>query len=110
MKLLFDENLSPFLADRLRDLFPGSTHVDRLGLGSADDQQVWQAGKNGGYAIVSKDVDYQDMVTLRGAPPKVIWIRRGNCSTRDIESMLRLHAPEITHCLSDPECSGLTLF
>jgi hypothetical protein len=32
MKLLLDQNLSPRLCDRLADLFPGSAHVDLLGL------------------------------------------------------------------------------
>jgi predicted nuclease of predicted toxin-antitoxin system len=26
---------------------------------------------------------------LKGFPPKVIWIRLGNCSTKTIESLLR---------------------
>ena len=33
MKLLFDQNLSPRLANRLKDLYPAFTHVDPLGLG-----------------------------------------------------------------------------
>ncbi len=32
MKLLFDQNLSPKLVDRLADLFPGSCHVQSAGV------------------------------------------------------------------------------
>ena len=32
---------------------------------------------------------------LRGPPPKVIWIRRGNCTTADIEAFLRSSRTEI---------------
>jgi len=32
---------------------------------------------------------------VKGAPPKVVWIRRGNCSTATIESLLRVHRDEI---------------
>ena len=32
MKLLFDQNLSPKLVNRLADLFPGSGHVQSVGL------------------------------------------------------------------------------
>jgi predicted nuclease of predicted toxin-antitoxin system len=110
VKLLFDENLSPFLAGRLRDVFPDSTHVDHLGLGSADDEQVWLAARKGDYAIITKDADFQDLSTLRGAPPKVVWIRRGNCSSRDVEEILRRHAGAITDCLANPECTGLMLY
>jgi predicted nuclease of predicted toxin-antitoxin system len=40
MKLLFDQNLSPKLVDQLVDLFPGSHHLDPLGLGCAADEVV----------------------------------------------------------------------
>lgn len=110
MKLLFDENLSPFLAERLCDLFPDSGHVDQFGLGGASDFEVWQRAREGGFAIVTKDADFQDLATLRGTPPKVIWIRRGNCSTRDLETMLRRHADEILNCLETPGCDGLMLY
>lgn len=92
------------------DIFPDSTHVEWLGLGSANDDLVWQAARDGGFAIVTKDVDYQDLAILRGTPPKVIWIRRGNCSTASVEDILRQHTPEIRGCMSDPECRGLMLY
>ena len=41
MKLLFDENLSPKLVIILRDVFHDSKHVDRVGLGSKSDNDVW---------------------------------------------------------------------
>ena len=39
--------------------------------------------------IVSKDSDFHQVSFVRGPPPKVIWIRRGNCTTADIEALLR---------------------
>lgn len=42
MKLLLDQNLSPRLASRLDDLFPGTLHVRDVGLEAADDNIVWQ--------------------------------------------------------------------
>ncbi|HEY8286663.1 MAG TPA: DUF5615 family PIN-like protein [Chloroflexota bacterium] len=41
------------------------------------------------YTIVTKDADFSDVSVLRGFPPKVIWIRLGNCTTSDIEDALR---------------------
>lgn len=35
MKLIFDQNLSPKLVNRLVDLFPGSSHVQTEGLDCA---------------------------------------------------------------------------
>ena len=110
MKLLFDENLSPRLAERLRDIFPSSTHVESIGLGNRPDEEVWETARIGDYAIVTKDADFQDIATLRGAPPKIIWLRRGNCSTTDIESILRRHADEIAVCLTNSDCAGMMLY
>ena len=75
MKLLLDENLSPKIARRLQDLFPGSTHVHECGLGASDDEIIWKYAKENGYVIVSKDSDFQNRALLRGAPPKVVWLR-----------------------------------
>ena len=89
MKLLFDENLSPRLVDGLRDVYPESQHVSGVELGRAQDAAVWQYAKRYGFAIVSKDSDFAERSVLESGPPKVIWIRLGNCSTREIEAQLR---------------------
>ena len=109
MKLLFDHNLSPKLIARLRDLFPNSSHVYSLGLDRALDVEVWQFAADKGYTIATKDADYGEMVVLRGAPPKVVWIRRGNCSTSEIESLLRANATLIEQ-LDSNDVNILELF
>jgi predicted nuclease of predicted toxin-antitoxin system len=89
VKLLLDENLSPRLVSLLGDLFPGSLHVHDVGLGGDDDGAVWRYAKAHGFAIVSKDSDFMERSVLEGFPPKVIWVRLGNCSTSDVERLLR---------------------
>ena len=101
MKLLFDQNLSPALVEALQDLFPGSSHTESLGLGKADDTRIWEYARNGGFTIVSKDADFPERGVLLGSPPKVIWIRRGNCSTADIAGILRRSASEIEAAAKD---------
>lgn len=88
-RLLFDENLAPSLARRLADVYPGSVHVRDLGLATADDEQIWLHARDGGYLIVTKDDDFRQRSFLRGAPPKVLWAKLGNCSTADVERALR---------------------
>jgi predicted nuclease of predicted toxin-antitoxin system len=110
MKLLFDHNLSPSLINRLRDLYPESNHVYRLELDRVPDTEVWEYAKSEGFLIVTKDADFSDLSLLRGFLPKVIWIRRGNCKTADIEAILRNHFDDIIE-LNDNESIGvLTLF
>lgn len=89
MKLLLDENLSPRLTESLQDLFPGTAHVDGCGLGAASDEEIWRFAKENGYVIVSKDSDFFDRSALYGRPPKVVWLRLGNCTTRYLEDVLR---------------------
>ena len=89
MKLLLDENLAPKLAKVLSDIYPGSRHVSECALQSASDQAVWEFAKTNGFVIVSKDSDFEQRSVLRGFPPKVIRVRLGNCSTRDVERVLR---------------------
>ncbi len=60
-----------------------------IGLESADDMVVWEYARDRNLMIVSKDADFRQLSFALGHPPKVIWIRRGNCSTSEIESILR---------------------
>ncbi len=89
MKLLFDENLSPNLPRLLVDIFPDSLHVRDVGMKATDDPTVWDYAKAGDFMIVSKDADMHDLSLVFGTPPKVIWVRLGNCSTAQAENLLR---------------------
>ena len=92
MKLLFDQNLSPNLVARLADIFPQSLHVREAGLERADDLSVWRFALERGFAIVTKDSDFQERSQIASSAPGIVLIRRGNCSTHEIESLLRKHA------------------
>ena len=95
MKLLFDQNVSPRLASLLADIYAESVHVGEVGLREAQDIAIWQYAKVHGYAIVSKDSDFQQRSLLHGAPPKFIWLRVGNCPTERIERLLRSYSAAI---------------
>lgn len=110
MKLIFDQNLSPRLAEKLKDLFPDSAHVHLSGLGKAMDLDVWQFAKTGGFTIVSKDADYGELSMSLGYPPKVIWIRRGNCSTSQIEDLIRRDIEFIRQLDTNPDLSLISIF
>ena len=109
MKLLFDENLAPKLGAALSDLYPGSTHVRQVGLEAADDAQVWAYAAEHGPAIVSKDSDFHQRSFLFGHPPKVVWVRRGNCLTKDVEEVLRRHHDDLLAFEGDADAAFLAL-
>src|SRR5438552_947510 len=109
MKFLVDENLSPKLVRLLADLFPESIHVRDVGLGRASDSTVWQYAIEHGLTIVSKDEDFHHLSFLRGAPPKVIGINTGNCSTKIVAQLLRERCKQIQIFEADATASFLLL-
>jgi predicted nuclease of predicted toxin-antitoxin system len=74
------------------------------------DKEMREYAGREGFVIVTKDSDFSDLCILLGFPPKVIWIRRGNCSSRDIESILRDHNSDIEALGRDEVIGILTLF
>lgn len=110
MKLLFDHNLPPLLVSRLADLFPQSQHVFALGLDRASDSEIREFARQSGSFIVTKDADFSDLCVLLGFPPKIIWIRRGNCSAKAVEEILRRHQNDIKALERDAMNGVLTLF
>jgi predicted nuclease of predicted toxin-antitoxin system len=109
MRLLIDENLSPNLADRLSDCFPESTHVRGVGLLGGNDPDVWALAKDRGYCILTKDTDFQSRSMFDGAPPKVILVRLGNCSTSSVEIAIRSSLEAITAFESDLDSAMLVV-
>lgn len=109
MKLLFDQNLSHRLITALRDEYPDSQHVREIGLKNATDAAVWQYAAQHGFTIVTKDADFHQRSFLFGQPPKVVWIRAGNCSTAMIEALLRRCRQDLLSFSSEPESAFLAL-
>lgn len=108
-KLLFDENLAPRLVSALADLYPGSVHVRNIGLGGSADVSVWEHATAKGFLLVSKDEDFHRLSVLRGFPPKVVWIRLGNCSTSDIEQLLRKRFEQVVAFAAHEEAAFIAL-
>jgi predicted nuclease of predicted toxin-antitoxin system len=107
MKLLFDHNLSPRLVSLLADLYPNSNHLYLIGLDQESDHVVWEIAKTQDYIIVTKDSDFNELLILKGFPPKVIWIRSGNCTTKTIESLLRNNYEAILAFYQDKNIGAL---
>jgi len=109
LKLLLDENLSSRLVASTHDLYPDSCHIEDCGLRGASDEEVWRFAKDNGFAIASKDSDFSELSVLRGSPPKVIWLRIGNCTTTRAAFLLSDAFPRIHAFLTADEESCLVL-
>jgi len=95
VKLLFDQNLSHKLVSEVSDLFPGTDHVRNIGMKTASDAAIRKYATEHGFTVVTKDTDFHQHSFVFGTPPKVIWIRLGNCPTRMVAELIRLHKAKI---------------
>jgi predicted nuclease of predicted toxin-antitoxin system len=105
MKLLFDQNLSPKLVNRLAD----SIHVQAVGLDCANDDQIWEHARLNGLAVVTKDEDYNTLSVLWGTPPKVLWLQTGTCTTAQVEALFRARFADIEAFEKDLSVGTLVL-
>jgi len=81
-----------------------------MGLDRQSDRIIWETAKKQDYIIVTKDSDFNELLILKGFPPKVIWIRLGNCSTKTIESLLRTNYEAIFAFYQDNNIGIISLF
>ncbi len=109
MKLLFDQNFSPRLVSLLSDIYPESNHVFELGLDQSPDLDVWNYARDHEFIIVSKDADFSDLSTIHGFPPKLVWLRLGNCTTDDIVAALRAERDTVQQMVDDSNTGVLSL-
>jgi predicted nuclease of predicted toxin-antitoxin system len=70
---------------------------------------IWDFARENEFVIVSKDTDFQQRSLVLGTPPKVVWLRVGNCPTGQIEPLLRAYSVELHTFEADPEQSLLIL-
>jgi predicted nuclease of predicted toxin-antitoxin system len=78
-------------------------------LGSATDVVIWDYAKAHRFAFLTKDKDYASLSIIWGAPPKVILLQTGNCSTATIERIIRENAIRFSDFEDDTRRSLLIL-
>ena len=83
------------MSRNLADIFPESIHVREISFAEAEDKEIWEYAKINEFVIVSKDTDFQQRSLFFGHPPKVVWLRVGNCNVEIIESLLRKYSISI---------------
>jgi len=108
-KLLFDNNISHRVLPRIADIFSDTTHVMLENLDESSDEKVWYFARTNNYAIVTKDSDFNDLAIYKGTPPKIIWIKLGNCKVIDIENILRKNVDAIKIFLDEPNSAILEM-
>lgn len=110
MKLLLDENLSRRIVPFLQAEYAGSTQVALIGLERADDYEIWSYARDHDFVIVTKDADFYDLSLLHGAPPRVIWLKSGNCNKADVTRLLVKHGARIVSLLRQEQTTCLEIY
>lgn len=109
MKILFDQNISFRLVRKINDIFPLAKQVRELNLENSTDRQIWEFAKENDYTIVTFDADFYDFSIVWGHPPKIVWIRTGNKTTKEVELILRKHIETIKLFKKDDELACLEI-
>jgi predicted nuclease of predicted toxin-antitoxin system len=99
MKWIIDANLSWRLVKFLERHQIEALHCGALALPTASDQTIWAFARNKGYVILTQDADFSDMVIHSENGPPIIWLRKGNMRTFEIESILDKNLDTILHHL-----------
>jgi predicted nuclease of predicted toxin-antitoxin system len=103
VKILLDQNISFRLVNLLMGTFDEVKHVKLTGLTDATDAEIWDYARLNNCTIVTFDSDFIDLATLKGTPPKIIWLRFGNSSNLKIANKLISNIEVITNFIDDRE-------
>lgn len=108
MKLLFDQNISFRVVKHIQSVFTEAKHVNDCNLQNSSDRSIWNFARENGYSIITFDADYYDLVTLKGHPPKIIWLRTGNTSTSNLTKILQHHSEVIRSFVMDDNYKSIS--
>lgn len=59
-----------------------------IGLDASADSDIFNYAREHGFTILSKDSDFRQLSFVYGAPPKVVWLRVGNCTVGELAAVL----------------------
>lgn len=102
MKILVDQNISFRLLQHISNTFSEVEHIKALGLTNASDYQIFISARQQGFtAVLTQDEDFYSLLLEHGPPPKIIWLRTGNCSTSFLAKVILRNAELIQTFLED---------
>lgn len=108
MKLLFDQNISFRVSKKLTNQFPACKHVSDCGLMDCSDSDIWEYAQKNNYSIITFDSDFYDISLINGHPPKIIWTRSGNLSTKELVNLFMHNKNTIELFLKSEEFKGIS--
>ena len=110
IKLLFDQNISYRILNRLPEMFSESKQVRTADLENQDDIVIWRYAKKEGYTIVTFDADFYDISLIKGFPPQIVWLRTGNLTTLEIAEKIIAYYPYILDFIKNSSQSCIEIY
>lgn len=106
--LLFDQNISHRVVTRLLSSFPHAKHVRDFNLQFSTDREIWKFAKENDYTLVTFDADFNELSTLFGHPPKIVWLRFGNTLTQHLAEKIEQRKSIIYSFVNDADYSNIS--
>jgi predicted nuclease of predicted toxin-antitoxin system len=105
MKLWVDAQISPALAPWIAHTFPEvqACSLKWLGLRDAEDKDVFMAARAERAVVMSKDVDFVELLVCLGPPPQIVWLTCGNTSNLALRALLLDKMPLLLELLGRGE-------
>jgi predicted nuclease of predicted toxin-antitoxin system len=104
MIIWLDAQLPPTLAFWMRNnLGLDAKGLRDLGLRDADDVEIFAKAKAAGAVLISKDIDFVDLVQRLGPPPQVVWLTCGNVTNAHLKAVFARAWPSVAALLSAGE-------
>lgn len=103
IKFLIDAQLPPALARWLSSQGFDAEHVADRGLESAKDDDIWKDALASGAVLITKDEDFAIRHSLSDKSPRVVWVRLGNASKRDLLNWFHPLLPSIVAAIDRGE-------
>jgi predicted nuclease of predicted toxin-antitoxin system len=98
---IIDAQLPPALAGWLGEFFNiRAQSIMYSELKSAPDFEIFQAFRDSGCVIISKDFDFVDLVTRFDVPPQILWLTCGNLTNRFLRELFQTKFAEALTLLS----------
>lgn len=101
-EIWLDTHISPAIAKWMAD-YPGFTVKSSyvLGFNGLDDIVIYQRAKDYGEVIwLSKDTDFDELISRLGSPPKLISLKIGNCDNKTLWELIRPSIAEAVNVLT----------
>jgi predicted nuclease of predicted toxin-antitoxin system len=88
MTFWIDAQLPPVLARYLAEAFSVKASAIRdLGLRDSTDRAIFDAARDSGANLITKDSDFVELVQRLGPPPQIVWVTCGNSSNAHIRAV-----------------------